>query len=120
MYTTVQLWAQAGLRGACSARSKSRELAFFHGIAFHDAKPLRTMENPQFSYSLCWCYHAVPPALKLSTLRQPRYKGSRTSSSFLCDGHDRCFSLHVCAMIPVALGSRNENIISRAVQLMLG
>ena len=34
LYTTVQVWVPGGLRGACSGRSKSRNLASNHGIAF--------------------------------------------------------------------------------------
>ena len=35
-----------GLLGASSGGSKSRELAFNHGIAFRDAEPPRTMKAP--------------------------------------------------------------------------
>ena len=55
--------------------------------------------NPHiFSFSLCSCYHAVPPALTRSTLSQPRYNSSRTSSSSLRGGHRPCF--YVCACVP--------------------
>ena len=39
----VLVLAPAGLRCACSGRSKSTELALFRGIAFGDAEPPRTM-----------------------------------------------------------------------------
>ena len=42
-------------------------------------------------------HHTVPQALKLSTLWQPRYKCSRTSSSSFCDGHGRCICVCACA-----------------------
>ena len=38
LYTTVQVWVPAGLRGACSGRSKSRNLASDHGVAFRGAR----------------------------------------------------------------------------------
>ena len=47
VFTTAQVWASAGRRGAYSGRSKSTELALFHFIAFRDAEPPRTMETPQ-------------------------------------------------------------------------
>ena len=33
------MWASAGLRGACSGRTKLRELALFHAMDFRDAEP---------------------------------------------------------------------------------
>ena len=102
VYSTVQVWAPAGLRGACSGRSKLRELALFHGIAFRDAStPSRRgpWEPLIFSYfALVLLDHTVPPAPKLCTLRQRRYNSSRTSSFPLCDGHGRCF--YVCTCVP--------------------
>ena len=52
LYTTVQVWVPAGLRGACAGRSKSRNLAGNHGVAFRGAirEPSKTMENPRFSF----------------------------------------------------------------------
>ena len=38
MCTTEQVRATAGLRGACSERSKSRDLTGNHGVAFRDAE----------------------------------------------------------------------------------
>ena len=39
MYTTAQVWVPGGLRGACSGRSKSRNLASDHGVvAFRGAR----------------------------------------------------------------------------------
>ena len=48
MYTTARAWVPAGLRSACSGRSKPRRAGSFCGIAFRDAEPARTMETPQF------------------------------------------------------------------------
>ena len=38
LYTTAQVWVPGRLRGACSGRSKSRNLASNHGVAFRRAK----------------------------------------------------------------------------------
>ena len=38
LYTTVPVWVPVGLRGACSGRSKSRNLASNHGVAFRGAR----------------------------------------------------------------------------------
>ena len=57
MYTTAQVWAPAGLRGARSRRLKSRDLASQHGITFCLAEPHRTTEIPQikFCFHCCCC-----------------------------------------------------------------
>ena len=73
VHTAMQAWAPAGLRGACSGHSKSRELALFHGIAFRDAEPPRTMETPKFQLDSL-CGRCITPPLQLS-------------SSLLCGGH---------------------------------
>ena len=59
LYTTAQVWVQAGLRGACSRSSKSRELASNHGIAFRRARaehdngtPHNKNEKQIFAFSL--------------------------------------------------------------------
>ena len=48
LYTTVQVWVQIGLRGACSGRSKSRNLASTQGIAFRPARASQDNGNPIF------------------------------------------------------------------------
>ena len=52
LYTTTQVWVPAGLRGACSGRSKSRNLASDRGIAFRPAtvEPTRPMQTPKMSF----------------------------------------------------------------------
>ena len=52
---TAQVWAPAGLRRACSGRSKSLDLARNHWIAFRLAEPCRTMETPLLFFPLCCC-----------------------------------------------------------------
>ena len=57
-YTAVHVWAPAGLRGACSRRLKSRNLALFHGIAFRLVEPRRTLEKPRLTIlALSLLYH---------------------------------------------------------------
>ena len=45
----------------------------------------------KFNVSLCYCF----------TLWQPRCKSSGISRSFLCDCHERCFCVCVCAIFSV-------------------
>lgn len=61
-----------GLCDLCPGHSKLRELPVFHGIAFPDAEPSRTMETPHFflrsALLLLLLYGTVVlSALKLST-----------------------------------------------------
>ena len=48
LYTTMQVWVPAGLRGACSGSSKSRNLANSHGIAFRPARASQDNGEPVF------------------------------------------------------------------------
>ena len=52
LYITAQVWVPAGLRGACSGRSKLRNLASNHGIAFRSARPNQAHANPKKVISL--------------------------------------------------------------------
>ena len=54
LYTMVQVWVPAGLRGACSGRSKSRSLS-------DQLEPTRPIQTPNavfilFFTSLCCCF----------------------------------------------------------------
>ena len=114
-YTAVHFWAPAGLRGACSGRPKSRELAVFQGIAFRLAEPRRTLENPQkkcqpfLSAALSYLYH-VSQALHFD---KSQYNSSRTSRfAFVTATDGACVCARVCAMFPVVLGKleRTHNV----------
>ena len=65
LYTTVQVWAPAGPRGACFGRSNSRNLASNHGVAFRPARANQAYANPNFffffilHFSLCCCFFEV-------------------------------------------------------------
>ena len=47
LYTTVKVWVTAGLRGACSGRSPSRNLSKYHVIAVRRAGADQAHGNPQ-------------------------------------------------------------------------
>ena len=111
--TMVQVWVPAGLRGAYSGRSKSRNLASNHGITFRPARANRANAKPRkrhffifdLSLLLFWKYHSTRP----SKARQPRHS-NRASSVSLCDNHKRCLcvSVRVCARVSVgSYSSRN-------------
>ena len=61
-------------------------------------------------------------ALKLSTLRQPRYNSSRTRSSShyvtATDGASVC--ARVCGMIPAVLENRDEQTFSTSCEIIGG
>ena len=106
---TTQVSGPAGLRGAWSGRSKSRDLACKHGITFRLAGHRRTMETPQLKFfffcsaaAVACLHHTVPQPLKFSALWQPWYHSSRTSSS-ICDGHGRC--IRMCVSAPCFLST---------------
>ena len=110
---TTQVWAAVGLCGARSGRSKSRNLASNHGIAFRLAEPRRTMETPQDFFcstadvaaAVVSCmHHTVPQALKLSILWQQRLNSSRTSSDSFCD-LTRTVHHCVCVFVPCFLST---------------
>ena len=84
--TTVQVRVPAGLRGACSGRSKSLNVATNHGAAFRRARADQAYGNPQRVFFLscallvlctriCYVYHTSPQTLY--TLTQPRCNSSR-------------------------------------------
>ena len=98
VYTTVQVRGPVGVRGACSGRSKLREMALFHGIIFRDTKLPNTMESPQFQpFALLLLCHTIPSPLKLSTLGHPRYSSRRTSSCSLSD--ERPWTANLCVRV---------------------
>ena len=68
VYTTAQVWGPAGLRGARSGRSKSRDPASNQGIAFRLAESRRTLETPQRNVFVLLLYPArITPPPKLSS-----------------------------------------------------
>ena len=46
VYTTAKVWVSAGIRGACSGRSKSRILVSNHGIDFRRARANQVHGTP--------------------------------------------------------------------------
>ena len=61
LYSTGQVWVPGGLRGACSGRSKSRNMAINHGVAFRGARAEQDYGKPT-------CQLFAPLLYKLSAL----------------------------------------------------
>ena len=91
LYTTVQVWAPTGLRGACSGHSKLRNLASNHGTAFRRVTANQAHRNPHnmyiFRFSPLSAAVSEGPQ-QPSMARQPRYN-SRALRFSLCDSHSR-------------------------------
>ena len=101
--TAAHVWVPAELRGACSGRPTSCELALFKGIAFRPAGPSRTMETPKCKKK---CHSLCCPIL----LRH-WYNSSRAS---------KCFPLWllraracVCACVCVCVPCQELGAVSR-------
>ena len=75
-YTAVQVWASAGLRGACSGRSKSLELLFFTGL--RSATPSRPgpWDHGSRTKSAFGTAAAITPSLQLSSSLQYSVAGT--------------------------------------------
>ena len=61
VYTTAQAWVPAGLRGACSGPSKSRNLASYRGEGFRPVRAKKAYGTPKlfpspppFFHRCCW------------------------------------------------------------------
>ena len=123
---TVHVWAPAGLRGGWSGRSKSRDLASNHGIAFRLAKHLGTMETPQLkACALLPLYHVcTTPTLKLSNSLPCGSRGTTAVAhralTFETATNGASVCVRVCPMFPVDPGKRSEKRTrySREVQLI--
>ena len=60
LYTTAQFWVPSGLRRAYSGRSKSRNLASSHGVAFRGVR--RTEQDNE--KPTCQLFSCFAPAVK--------------------------------------------------------
>ena len=125
VYTRQKFWPRPGSVARAQGVQSRASPQVIAGSLSAGPEPSRTMETPQFNVfyicsapaataASCPC-HAVPQALKLSTLWRPQHNIRRIS---LCDGYGRCIfvRMHVRAMFPVDLGNSNEQTISREVQ----
>ena len=65
LYTTAQVWVSGELCGACSGRSKSRNLASNHGVAFHGARSEQDNRKPAHQL---YCSTAVKGNNTLTTI----------------------------------------------------
>lgn len=54
--------------------------------------------------------------IKLSTLRLPRNQSRGTSTLSCCDCNGRCICVCGCAVFPVDLGGRNEDIFNEMLK----
>ena len=106
LYTTARVWVPAGLHGACSERSKSRNSCqVATGSLSAGLEPSKTMENPHFSFF----------ALVFAPLLYSH--GATLASSFpRCHshGHYSCACARVCAglcMYVLALGRASFGMV---------
>ena len=59
LYTTAQVWVPAGFRGACSGRSKPRNLASNRGIGFRSARANQAHAKPKNVISFHFFRHSA-------------------------------------------------------------
>ena len=106
LYTTVQVWVQAGLHAACSGRSKSRNLASNLGVSFRGARAKQGNGKPTYLVSAffqVFCSAAaVEPRSHGATLAS-RFPGCYSHGHFssVC-GHCLCvcvLRVRVCASV---------------------
>ena len=124
VYTTAQVWVPAGPRGACSGRSKSRNLASNRGKAF---VPARAKQDDGNSHELR--VHKILLCCWLLLLYSTMSVSHSPASSVLCGSHettavahqallsmtptDGAACVYACAYhFPFGLGSTNERIRS--------
>ena len=82
VYTTAQLWAPAGLRGTCSQRSESRNMASNRGEASRPARAKQTHGNPDCLISFFFFFspgYRLLPFLKYRSSPQKLGYSSRAS-----------------------------------------
>ena len=127
-YTTAQVWAPAGLRGARSGHSKSRELASNHGIALRRGRASQDNGNPHFSFDAPLVSHTVTntrfPLLTATDTSMrvwtttPRVWTVLARVSAVCAPHVcMCAGLCVCVL---ALGSPSFRIVFRVCRGLTG
>ena len=118
VYNTAQVWAQAGLRGACSGRS-SRARRLFTESLCAEPEPSKTMETHtkndpggRFSHvPLCITADASPGRLATSHLEHGRLATSqppRTSALLACTSSHASSSIRRAAVL-LLLCSRMTN-----------
>ena len=94
-YTTAQVWVPGGLRGACSGRSKSRNLASSRGVALRGARAEQDNGKPIYIAVLLHCCKALYFAATVQ--QQSHIKFVWTTTMRVWTLHMRVCS--VCAMI---------------------
>ena len=84
LYTTAQFWVPGGFRGACSGRSKSRNLASTRGVVSREARAEKDMENPHVSHCGIGKQHGNSNRFKLSLVLPLRTLLLCVSGPLLC------------------------------------
>ena len=90
LYTMAQVWIPGGLRGACSGRSKSRNLASNRGVAFREARAEQDNGKPT-----CQLFCSDKPRQNNTRFKLSPFLQRRTQ---LCVcGHCDAYGCCVCA-----------------------
>ena len=105
----------AGLRGACSGHSKSRELGHFHGIAFRRGRAKQVHENPEVSFIAIHFFTIVRSAAvpevpqQPSKVTHPRYNRSKLRTVLsACVRELACVCVYISSTDPTAVGTKNS------------
>ena len=96
----AQVWAPAGPCGVRSGRSRSRELASNHGIAFRRVRASQENENPTFQLFLFFLFsRCIMSISHRPSSPQALFCGNSSRASlrsFVCDGHGGRICVCVC------------------------
>ena len=102
---TGKVWVPAVLRGSCSGRSKSLELASNHGTAFRRAKLRKTMKTTPYKVSARLLLYGIMSVSHRATSSQALYLVAATIQqqqhmklASFCDDHGLCIC--VCVFVP--------------------
>ena len=79
-YTTAQVWVPTGLRGACSGRSKSRNLASNAGLLSDQPETNQAHANPQAAIYFSFFPLYLPLFLKYHSSRQTQGTNCTTAA----------------------------------------
>ena len=101
LHTTAHVWAPGGLCGACSRRSKLRNLARNHGVAFREARSEQDIGKP--TCPPLKRKHDNNTRFQLSSVLQLRTRRCVCRPLLCMCGHDVCvYALCVCSVYACA------------------
>ena len=92
VFTLAHVCVPAGLHGARSGRSKSRDLATNHGSLSAETDPTRPVETRPKKYNV---FVASPLSAAVSEAPKQPSKATQPRHTSLCDSHERCFCVGV-------------------------